>query len=321
MKNAVVYDNNDAHLQLAMVVASSTAGGRRSVAAEPTELNPPLLGNGTTYKTEPSTHTMPPLRPNPLILEFNTQIEPLRKSTKRNQPFKRQRQQFFLLTLSTIQSKILNGGDTTDLYLLFFELVKAKGSQHDMVQLRFQRGVYEGVPSRAELAAQEFGRYMGDENKLENWMRLCRDLGFEPVPESLTKCRKAAKTVYVNIYDFLDQVMRSGPPATHFKDVFALRDYSKANDKVFPLEVAKREARENKSALIGLLQPIFRAKEGWKPFSQRQRQSQRQRAPTPSDSFYESDMVREMQHLRARSEFSDDCDTDDTGSIVGGGNV
>jgi len=32
--------------------------------------------------------------------------------------------------------------------------------------------------------------YFGEESKLENWQKLCHDLGVYPVPTSLTKCRK-----------------------------------------------------------------------------------------------------------------------------------
>ncbi|KAL5320296.1 hypothetical protein ACEPPN_011097 [Leptodophora sp. 'Broadleaf-Isolate-01'] len=35
----------------------------------------------------------------------------------------------------------------------------------------------------------EFARYFGSEDKLENWQRLCRDVGIEDVPGSITKCR------------------------------------------------------------------------------------------------------------------------------------
>lgn len=52
--------------------------------------------------------------------------------------------------------------------------------------------------TRAERANREFNEYFGNTTKLENWQRLCRDLGIEPVPGSITKCRKvSSSTVYL----------------------------------------------------------------------------------------------------------------------------
>lgn len=36
----------------------------------------------------------------------------------------------------------------------------------------------------------EFDRYFGDASKLENWQRLCKDLSVDPIPVSVTQCRK-----------------------------------------------------------------------------------------------------------------------------------
>jgi hypothetical protein len=43
--------------------------------------------------------------------------------------------------------------------------------------------------SRAEKAREEFNAYFPDTHKLENWQKLCRDLGINPVPNSITKCK------------------------------------------------------------------------------------------------------------------------------------
>ena len=36
----------------------------------------------------------------------------------------------------------------------------------------------------------EFSRYFGEETKLANWQRLCRDVGIEDGLQSVTKCRE-----------------------------------------------------------------------------------------------------------------------------------
>jgi hypothetical protein len=46
----------------------------------------------------------------------------------------------------------------------------------------------ENFPARNIVA--EFDEYFGNESKLENWQRLCRDVGIEDEPRSITKCRK-----------------------------------------------------------------------------------------------------------------------------------
>ncbi|KFY25411.1 hypothetical protein V491_01746 [Pseudogymnoascus sp. VKM F-3775] len=44
--------------------------------------------------------------------------------------------------------------------------------------------------SRAQKAKEDFNAYFGNPGKLENWQRLCRDLGIEPIPTSITNCKK-----------------------------------------------------------------------------------------------------------------------------------
>jgi hypothetical protein len=38
--------------------------------------------------------------------------------------------------------------------------------------------------------AREFERYFGSDTKLENWVRLCRDVGIEGELPSITKCKQ-----------------------------------------------------------------------------------------------------------------------------------
>lgn len=57
-------------------------------------------------------------------------------------------------------------------------------------------GAQKGAPqkggpnkSRAEKAKEEFNTYFPDTSKLENWQKLCRDLGINPVPNSIRQCK------------------------------------------------------------------------------------------------------------------------------------
>ena len=40
---------------------------------------------------------------------------------------------------------------------------------------------------------REFERYFGSDTKLENWVRLCRDVGIEGELPSITKCKQVAR--------------------------------------------------------------------------------------------------------------------------------
>ncbi|KAH6704021.1 hypothetical protein BKA61DRAFT_680265 [Leptodontidium sp. MPI-SDFR-AT-0119] len=84
----------------------------------------------------------------------------------------------------------------------------------------------------------EFARYFGSEDKLENWQRLCRDVGIEDVPGSITKCRLALRKFWVNIYDLIEAVRQNKIPH-RFPSEKALRKYTISKHKVFPKEEAK----------------------------------------------------------------------------------
>lgn len=53
--------------------------------------------------------------------------------------------------------------------------------------------------------ATEFARYFGSEDKLENWQRLCRDVGIEDVPQSLKKCKQVRDEFCVCEIEFSDK--------------------------------------------------------------------------------------------------------------------
>ncbi|KAL5346822.1 hypothetical protein ACLOAV_007965 [Pseudogymnoascus australis] len=106
-----------------------------------------------------------------------------------------------------------------------------------------------GFPKeRAQKAKEDFDAYFGNPRKLENWQRLCRDLDINPVPTSITQCKKETKKIYVNIYQFLHQT-KTGFRATRFSSQAELAEYCNRGPKrKFPRNIAKRTG-----ALAGLL--------------------------------------------------------------------
>ncbi|KAH7400385.1 hypothetical protein BKA64DRAFT_708069 [Cadophora sp. MPI-SDFR-AT-0126] len=84
----------------------------------------------------------------------------------------------------------------------------------------------------------EFARYFGSEDKLENWQRLCRDVGIEDVPQSLKKCKVALRKVWVNIYDLIEAVRKNEIPR-RFPSQHALSAYTLRTQRIFPKKKAK----------------------------------------------------------------------------------
>ncbi|KAI1145500.1 hypothetical protein F4825DRAFT_243214 [Nemania diffusa] len=92
--------------------------------------------------------------------------------------------------------------------------------------------------------------YMGS-SELEDWQRLMSDLGFEEEFPSKTQCRKALKTVWVNIPDFLHAI-KNDKPVYHFPSQNALAVYTKKKRRFFP-----KKAIDKGSPLKQLLAHIF----------------------------------------------------------------
>ncbi|KAK2589577.1 hypothetical protein QQS21_012746 [Conoideocrella luteorostrata] len=100
-----------------------------------------------------------------------------------------------------------------------------------------------------EAIVAQFGRLYGtSENKLDTLQHLCDKLGINPVPQSITACKKAIQKTHVNIMDFIDSE-RTGKPVRVFKSVWQLRKHTLENQKVFP----RKEAKES-----GLLKYLLR---------------------------------------------------------------
>lgn len=103
--------------------------------------------------------------------------------------------------------------------------------------------------------AAEFTRYFGSASKLQNWQRLCQDIGIVGDLSSMKKCKqvrvpmqssgfyltmisKALQGVWVNIYDFID-AQRLGKQPKRFQSQAALSRYTIKTGRIYPKQKAK----------------------------------------------------------------------------------
>ncbi|KAI5840874.1 hypothetical protein DFP73DRAFT_178054 [Morchella snyderi] len=102
-----------------------------------------------------------------------------------------------------------------------------------------------------EAFAEEFASYFGsDQVDITSWQQLCEDLGVEPIPATITQCRKRLQQLNVNIYDLL-HFKRTGAAFELFPTVKELRKYTKQKKLIFP------KAKAKEGPLRFLLRDIF----------------------------------------------------------------
>ncbi|KAG5917826.1 hypothetical protein E4U42_007102 [Claviceps africana] len=90
-----------------------------------------------------------------------------------------------------------------------------------------------------EAIVAQFGALYGvDEKKLDDLQRLCEKLEISPMPQCISSCQKAVRSVHVNIMDFVD-CERTGRPVRKFTHLGQLQRYTRSRDKFFPLQEAK----------------------------------------------------------------------------------
>ncbi|KAI0966769.1 hypothetical protein F4678DRAFT_266062 [Xylaria arbuscula] len=97
------------------------------------------------------------------------------------------------------------------------------------------RAANANVPLQQPKIVAAWDEYMGG-NTLEDFQRLLKDLGFKDVEAhypSKNKCRQALKTVWVNIYDFLNAI-KKGEPVYYFPNKHALAAYTESHRKFYP---------------------------------------------------------------------------------------
>ncbi|KAJ0388393.1 hypothetical protein COL922a_000196 [Colletotrichum nupharicola] len=89
----------------------------------------------------------------------------------------------------------------------------------------------------AELIS-DWDEYFGD-GDLDDWQRLCGDLGLPTDLPSKTQCRKAIRTVHVNIRQFLDAVPKP-EDVIFFKNIYKLARWSRKSKKLVPKDLITR---------------------------------------------------------------------------------
>ncbi|KAK7686019.1 hypothetical protein QCA50_010830 [Cerrena zonata] len=87
----------------------------------------------------------------------------------------------------------------------------------------------------------EFNHQYGrDEGKLAAWQALCEEVGIDPIPTTITQCRKALANVHVNLVDLVDARRRGRRGDVKvYETVQQLRKYTRKTGKYFPRQVAK----------------------------------------------------------------------------------
>jgi hypothetical protein len=84
------------------------------------------------------------------------------------------------------------------------------------------------------------------ECRIEHYQNLCRDLGLEPVPDSIRMCKRELKRVHVNIVDLMqyrrDRREGRNPARPQlFATAQELEDYTRRERKYYPLQNARAE--------------------------------------------------------------------------------
>jgi hypothetical protein len=80
-------------------------------------------------------------------------------------------------------------------------------------------------------------------SSLDHYKRVCEDLNIDPIPESITKCKKKLRKVFVNIVDLMQYRLngRRGEKPRRFKSLRGLKEYSFNCNKYYSKERAKAE--------------------------------------------------------------------------------
>ncbi|EPS43905.1 hypothetical protein H072_2035 [Dactylellina haptotyla CBS 200.50] len=107
----------------------------------------------------------------------------------------------------------------------------------------------------------EFGARVGSGFNLTEWQRLAKFIGIEPLPVTITQCKKMIKKENINIYQILKayrkaqevkniDLIKPCPDIQRFKSTAELRKYTQKHNMYFPKQWAKG------SVLKGLLKEL-----------------------------------------------------------------
>lgn len=87
----------------------------------------------------------------------------------------------------------------------------------------------------------EFSHHYGTcMTSLEHWQQVCRDVGIDEVPGTITKCRKALKPIRVNLFNLLNHKRDPMIQLRRFKNHGEFVKYTH-NRRTFPKDCAKQE--------------------------------------------------------------------------------
>ncbi|CAO2647917.1 Nn.00g088390.m01.CDS01 [Neocucurbitaria sp. VM-36] len=76
--------------------------------------------------------------------------------------------------------------------------------------------------------------------KLDRWQELCQEVGIEKIPTSITQCKKALQSVFVNLFNLIDHRRNPEVKIVHFKSYGEFSRNVRAGNK-FPRECAKQD--------------------------------------------------------------------------------
>ena len=76
-----------------------------------------------------------------------------------------------------------------------------------------------------------------------HYQSLCEDLEIDPIPNTVSECKRELRTIFVNIVDLMQYRRdgRTGRKPRRFNDVENLKEYSLSHGKYYPKESAKAE--------------------------------------------------------------------------------
>ncbi|KAI9764602.1 MAG: hypothetical protein M1840_008331 [Geoglossum simile] len=134
---------------------------------------------------------------------------------------------------ATFISKGFTPDPTAPLASEFTRLAKSQGWRPNSKRYRKERAL---------CFATEFEAHYGNKSeRLEGWQSLCQEVDIDPIPLSITKCKKELKALSINIVDLIDCRRTGQYPVLRHKSKRALRAYSKSTGKIFSL----RKVKEN----------------------------------------------------------------------------
>ncbi|KAJ8110609.1 hypothetical protein OPT61_g6591 [Boeremia exigua] len=90
------------------------------------------------------------------------------------------------------------------------------------------------------LTAEIDFHYGAQMNTLDSWQKLCEDVGIEKVPTSIPHCRKALKSVFVNLFDLIDHRRNPGFKVQRFQSHSEFNKFTR-NGHEFPRNCAKQK--------------------------------------------------------------------------------